>query len=72
MQGSRNVSKRHQGENAIKRFGCCQYNIYGIDKRRIVKTWWFTNRLGETFQFAQVGRGKDSYIKTLRSLRPRE
>lgn len=36
------------------------------DRRQINATWYFTNPLGETYQFGQVGSGKKSYIKTLK------
>lgn len=35
------------------------------DRRQINKRWYFTNKLGETFEFALIGSGKNSYIKTL-------
>ena len=35
------------------------------DRRRINKTWQFTNPHGETYLFAKIGSGKNSYLKTL-------
>ena len=36
------------------------------DKRQINKIWQATNPLGEVYEYAKIGSGKNSYIKTLR------
>jgi len=35
------------------------------DLRQVNRVWQGTNPKGETFTYAQIGKGKDSYTKTL-------
>ena len=39
------------------------------DRRQINETWEHTNPKGETYEYARIGSGKNSYIKTLRFIK---
>jgi len=38
------------------------------DRRQVNEVWSHTNPQGETYLYARVGSGKNSYIKTLKYL----